>query len=153
MTTPFSVVAAAEHARPARKGELLDLTRELELRALAAPPAFVMATLQDVRYLTRRTRDVYTRLAAAGSPATLHGRGLTSWIAPGVVGVALDDDDPLVDEWVLVLPVAGEPMVFAATDLDVDHEDDLDRSFSFAVSRDPQVVDECARLLTSPSRR
>ena len=152
-TTPFGVVAAVEHARPARKGELLALTRALELRALSAPPAFVTATLQDVRYLTRRTREVYTQLAAAGARATLLGAGLTSWIAPGVTGVALEESDPLVDEWVLVLPVAGAPTVFAATDLDISYEDDMDRTFCYAVSYDPEVVDECARLLVVAERR
>ena len=85
-------------------------------------------------------------LAAAGAPARLHARELQAWLAPGVTGVALDDDDPLVDEWVVVLP-GDDPVVFAATDLRVPDCEDGDRCFSYGVSRDPAVVQECGRLL------
>ena len=87
MATPYGLVAAAERVRPARKAELLALTRTLEERALADPPLQVAATLQDCRFLSERTRDVYARLAAAGTRATLLARGLTAWVAPGVAGV------------------------------------------------------------------
>jgi len=151
--TPFELVSAVECARPAKKVELLSLTRALERQALASPPPLVAATLQDCRFLTARTRDVYARLAAAGARTTLLGRGLTSWVAPGVAGVALDDDDPLVDEWVIVTPVAGAPTVFAATDLDEPCDADLERSFRYAVSHDPEVVDACTRLLVGAGQR
>jgi hypothetical protein len=60
--------------------------------------------------------------------------------------VSLTDDDPLVDEWVVVLP-GEDPVVFAATDLKVPGCADDDRCFSYGVSRDPEVVAGCARLL------
>ena len=104
------------------------------------------ATLQDERYFTDRTREVYTALAAAGAPARLHARGLLTWLAPGVVGVSLEEDDPLVDEWTVVLPGA-DPVVFAATDLRTPGCEDEDRCFSYGVSRDREVVEECGRLL------
>jgi hypothetical protein len=146
VTTPYEVVRRTAHVQDATKAELLGLTRRLERAALQAPPPAVAATLQDARYLTDRTREVYTALAAAGAPARLHARELQAWLAPGVTGVALDDDDPLVDEWVVVLP--GEhPVVFAATDLRIPGCEDEDRCFSYGVSRDPAVVQECGRLL------
>ncbi|MCW2605484.1 MAG: diguanylate phosphodiesterase [Frankiales bacterium] len=152
MTTPYQVVAAAEAVRRGDKGELVALSRRFERAALADPPAVVAATLQDARHLTEHTRAVYAQLAAAGSRATLYARELQSWVAEGVVGVSLDDDDPLVDEWVVVLPSSSSPVVFAATDLKEPCDIDLDRCFSYAVSRDPQVVDACAALL-APGRR
>ena len=131
----------------ATKAELLSVTRRLERAALTAPPPHVAATLQDARHLTERTRAVYAALAAAGAPARLHARGLQAWLAPGVTGVALDDDDdPLVDEWVVVLP-GRDPVVFAATDLKVGDCDDDDRCFSYGVSHDSDVVAECGHLL------
>ncbi|HWG94507.1 MAG TPA: DICT sensory domain-containing protein [Mycobacteriales bacterium] len=146
-TTPYGLVAEVEPVVEATKGELVAVSRRIEREALLAPPPAVAATLQDARYLTPRTREVYARLAAAGAPARLFARELQSWIAPGVTGVALDDDDPLVDEWVVVVP-GDRPVVFAATDLRVpDCDDDLARCFSYAVSRDPALVRACAQAL------
>ena len=145
-TTPYALVSAAEQVREATKRELVAVTRRLERAALDAPPPAVAATLQDVRYLTERTRAVYAQLAAAGAPARLHARGLQSWLAPDVEGVALDDDDPLVDEWTVVLP-GRDPVVFAATDLGSTDCADDDRGFLYAMSSDPHVVASCGRLL------
>lgn len=144
--TPYELVRRAVPVQDATKGELLRLTRRLERAALQAPPPAVAATLQDERYLTPRTRQVYADLAAAGAPGRLHARGLQAWLAPGVEGVSLDDDDPLVDEWVVVLPGA-DPVVFAATDLRLPDCEDADRCFSYGVSHDPHVVASCGRLL------
>ena len=145
-STPYAVLTAVEAPVPAFKHELLTLSRRLERLALADPPPYVGAALQDCRYLTPRTRQVYADLAAAGSRATLYARGLQSWLAPGVTGVPLDDDDPLVDEWVVVLP-GEDPVVFAATDLRIPDCADEDRCFSYGVSRDPAVVRQCGELL------
>lgn len=143
--TPYALVKAVAPVEEGTKKELIGLTRRIERVALASPPPAVAATLQDVRYLTDRTRAVYAQLAAAGAPAVLHARGLQSWLAPGVTGIALSEDDPLVDEWVVVVP-GPEPVVFAATDLGNTGCDD-DRCFSYAVSHDPEVVASCGRLL------
>ena len=144
--TPYELLCRTTPVQDATKAELLGLTRRLERAALRTPPPAVAATLQDSRYFTDRTREVYTALAAAGAPARLHARGLQAWLAPGVVGVSLDEEDPLVDEWTVVLP-GVEPVVFAATDLHVPGCEDEARCFSYGVSRDRELVDECGRLL------
>ena len=144
--TPYGLVSAAVEVQEASKRELVLLTRRLERAAVAHRPPAVAATLQDVRYLTDRTRAVYASLAAVGAPARLHARGLQAWLAPGVTGVSLDDDDPLVDEWTVVLP-GDEPVVFAATDLgNTDCHDD-ERCFRYGISHDPELVAACGRLL------
>ena len=146
MTTPYALVSRVQSVLPADKAELIRRTRLLERAALLAPPRAVAAALQDQRYLTDRTRQIYARLAAAGVDARLHARGLQSWLAPGVVGVSLDDDDPLVDEWVVV--IAGpDPVVLAATDLRAPHQADAERRFAYAVSQDAGLVRDCATLL------
>ncbi len=145
--TPYALVTAVEEPQLADRGQLVALSRRMELTALASPPPFVAATLQDVRFLTDHTRDVYTRLAEGGARATLYARGLQSWIAPGVVGVALEDDDPLVDEWTVVLPSEQAPSVFTATDLRQPCDTDDERCFSYAVSHDADVVRACLELL------
>jgi hypothetical protein len=144
--TPYELLRRTTPVQDATKAELLRTTRRLERAALQSPPPAVAATLQDSRYFTDRTREVYASLAAAGAPARLHARGLRAWLAPGVVGVSLDEDDPLVDEWVVVLP-GVDPVVFAATDLRVPDCEDDDRCFSYGVSRDPALVQSCGHLL------
>jgi hypothetical protein len=144
--TPYALVSAASEVRSGSKAELIGLTRRLERAALRQAPPAVAAALQDARYVTDRTRAVYADLAAAGAAARLHARGLQAWLAPGVQGVALDDDDPLVDEWVVVLPGA-EPVVLAATDLGDTACPDPERSFTYGISHDPDVVAGCGRLL------
>lgn len=147
--TPYGLVTAVEPPSRASKRELVLISRKIERVALAEPPHAVAAALQDVRHLSDRTRAVYARLAETGAAARMHGRGMQAWLAPGVVGVALDDDDPLVDEWVVVVPGA-HPVVFAATDLGTVGGDDDARAFLYAVSRDPQVVAACAEALGLP---
>lgn len=148
--TPYAVVTSVEPARPVTKRELVRMSRRMEAAALVQPPRALAASLQDSRFLTARTREVYRRLAGAGAEVTLLARGLHGWLDPGVRGVDLSDDDPLVDEWVVVLPADGRPAVLAATDLHQPALDELDRDFSFAVSSDPEVVAACAALLARP---
>lgn len=145
-TTPYALVSAAAQVQQARKRELVAVTRRMESAALRSAPPAVAASLQDARFVTDRTRSVYAALAASGSSARLHARGLEASLAPGVTGVALDDDDPLVDQWVVVLP-GREPVALAAADLGRTDCPDDERTFSYAVSTDPHVVASCGRLL------
>ena len=147
LRTPYAVVTSVERPRPVTKRELVRLSRQLELAAMARPPQTIAATLQDSRFLTERTRDVYRRLGSTGAAVTLLARGLQGWLAPGVRGVDLDEDDPLVDEWVVVLHSAHRPSVLAATDLHGPGSVDLERDFAYATSSDPDVVAACAGLL------
>lgn len=147
--TPYGLASAVERPVEATKRELLGLVRRCELAALDAPPSHMAATLQDVRYLTVRTRAVYTALAGAGVQIRLHAIGLHSWLGPGVTGIGLADDDPLVDEWTVVLPGA-RPQLFTATDLGRTGCTDDDRCFSYAVSQDPELVTACAQALGLP---
>jgi hypothetical protein len=144
--TPFELVRQAAEVQDASKRELVAITRRLERAALEHPPVAVAATLQDVRHLSDGTRAVYAELAARGVEARLHARGLQSWLAPGVVGIDLTEDDPLADEWVVVLP-GRAPVVFAATDLHAADCADADRSFRYGISHDPHVVASAGRLL------
>ena len=147
LRTPYAVVTAVERPRPVTKRELVRLSRRLELAAMARPPRRLAATLQDSRFLTARTRESYRRLASAGAEVTLLAHGLQGWLAPGVRGVDLAEDDPLVDEWVVVVPSPVLPAVLTATDLHQPGTDDLDRDFTYAASSDPDVVAACAELL------
>lgn len=139
-------MSAATDVRRGTKNELIRLSRQLECTARDSAPPAVAASLQDARFLTDRTRSVYADRAAAGGDTRLHARGLQAWLAPGVADVALDDDDLLVDEWVVVVP-GREPVVLAATDLGDHRGADEDRAFTYGLSQDPHVVAGCGRLL------
>jgi len=153
LRTPYAVVTSVEDPQPATKRELVLISRRMEAAAMAQQPQAMAAALQDQRYLTARTREVYRRLASTGAAVTLLARGLQSWLEPGVRGVDLDDDDPLVDEWVVVLPARERPAVLVATDLRQPYAAERDRDFAYALSSDPDVVATCAALLERPPGR
>ena len=138
--TPYGVVSGVAPVRRGTKREVLDLARSLEQEALGTPPRAALASLQDVRHLSRATRETYRALAEAGARCVLYARDLPAWVAPGVLGISLDDDSPLVDEWSVVLVRDGAPVALTATDLREPAPHDDQRAFLFAVSRDPEVV-------------
>ncbi len=110
-----------------------------------------MACLQDARFLTAPTVEVYRELAARGAQVLVLGRGVHAAIAPGVEGVDLDDDDPLGDEWTVLL--AGRTFrCFVAQDLLERPEEDGDRSFRWAETDDPQVVAQVYDVLAGDVR-
>jgi hypothetical protein len=144
--TPYEIVTAVETVRTAEKRALIAVTRGLEREALLDPPRVLAATFQDARFVTPQTREVYAQLAEQGTDVRLHARGLQAWLAPGVRGVAVDDDEPVVDEWSLVMPCEQHPAVFVATD-GVPGGADGALSYTWALSRDPDVVRACAHAL------
>ena len=144
--TPYEIVTAVEAVRTAQKRALIAVTRGLEREALLDPPRVLAATFQDARFVTPQTRAVYAQLAEQGTEVRLYARGLQAWLAPGVRGVSLDDDDPVVDQWSLVMPCEQHPAVFVATDGVLGGGDGA-LSYTWALSRDPDVVRECADAL------
>lgn len=138
--TPYAIVCQVERTRESPKSALIAMSRGLEREALADPPREAAATLQDVRFLTPETRQVYATLAERGARCRLFARSLHAWLAPGVTGIQLAEDDPLVDEWTVVLPSSTHPVVLAAIDCGLTGVEDRSRAFSWAVWRDAEVV-------------
>ena len=60
--------------------------------------------------------------------------------------MSLEEDDPLVDEWTLIVPCEQHPAVFVATD-GVAGGGDGELPYTWALSRDPEVVHACAQAL------
>jgi len=146
-TTPFSLVRAAAPARRAPKEELLHRVRQLEKTALDdAAVDIAIACLQDARFIEPATLAFYERAAARGADVALFARGAQAWLAEGVRGVDLDDDDPLGDQWT-VLVVGDRPVCFAAQDLLEAIEHDDERTFEWAQTDDPAVCAEVRRAL------
>ena len=147
MITPYDLATAAQVPQPINKLGLLLLSRDLEAEAQVSHPTQIRAALQDVRHLSGQTRQVYAGLAARAEVVLL-ARGLPAYVAAGVRGVDLDEDDPLVDQWCVVMAGGARPVVLAAIDLDVGSAPEQDRCFHYAISHDPLVVAACLVALT-----
>ena len=145
--SPYDIVSSQVPTQTATKAELLAHVRELERQALAdMPVAFAVACLQDSRFLTGPTVEVYAELAQRGAQVLLLGRGVHTVVAPGVRGVDLDDDDPLGDEWTVLL--AGRAFLcFVAQDLFEPVDDDAERTFRWAQTDDHRIVAEVYDVL------
>lgn len=150
--SPFDIVSSQVPPRTATKAELLAHVRGLERGALDGPDvAFAVACLQDVRFLTPATTRVYEELARRGAQVLVLGRGVHASIAPGVRGVDLADDDPLGDEWTVLL--AGRSFTcLAAQDLLEPAPEDPERTFAWARSDDPRVVADAYEVLAADLR-
>ncbi len=140
-TTPYSlVVAGGAPEQRADKEELLQRVRVLEQDALARPPAVALACLQDGRFLTPATRALYEDLARGGSRVLMFGCDVPAWVAPGVEGVPIDEDDPLVDQWTVLFLGDEQSVCLAAADVR-DADGGLSYSdYAWAVTTDRDVV-------------
>lgn len=149
--SPFGVVARHEAVERASKAELTRRVRALEHEALGADPAprSARACLQDFRHLTAPTLRVYDRLAGRGADVTLLARGLVAWLPHGLRGVELAEDDPLGDQWV-VLVLGQQSFCLSARDLRSEDCADAERTFEWAVTRQPELVAQVDQLLDRP---
>ena len=150
--SPYDIVSSQVAPQTATKAELLEHVRALEHEALEGPDvAFAIACLQDVRFLTSATTRVYEELARRGAQVLVLGRGVHASIAPGVQGVDLDDDDPLGDEWSVLL--AGRSFrCFVAQDLQTPTHEDDERAFTWAETDDYRLVAEVYDVLAGDVR-
>ena len=144
-STPFEVVAP--HARASRrtKAELVDLSRSLETFALEHPDALVLATFQHIEHASPASRAVYRALAAAGATVALFARGFPD--EAGVIG--LGDDDPLVEEWNILVVGPSVSAGFVARDLDPAHSMSRasDRAFAWCTVEDRALILQAAAVL------
>ena len=150
--TPFDVIADASKPRDVLKVDVLAICAHLEDESLADPPRIAVATVQDGRYAGTRARSIWRDLAAAGTEVRVYGRDLPAYVTDGVPGIAIDDDNPLVDIWAFgcewpygrgkamagadIGPTVGEP-----------GSDDLRRGFRVVETDDPAVVRRCIECL------
>lgn len=149
--TPFSLVAHQGDVRVARKAELLVMSRHLERMAAAwhADAALVLASFQDELHVTERSARAYEAIAERSPLVVLFGAGVpTAPVprAPAVRGEPLALDDPLRDEWNVV--VLGPHYAGALLSRDLgDRGADHDRRFAFVMTHRRELVVHAARTL------
>jgi EAL domain-containing protein (putative c-di-GMP-specific phosphodiesterase class I) len=145
--TPYSI--ASRHRTPSisTKRLLLPLSHTLEQRGLEMIlPPLLLATFQHLRHFTPATRRRYAELAVRLPFVCALGAGMSSHPASGVRGAALDDADPLVGEWTVVVLGAHFAGALIARDLG-DRGPDRDRRFSYVVTHNRELVVAAARSM------
>ncbi|MDM7488215.1 EAL domain-containing protein [Rhodococcus sp. GXMU-t2271] len=146
-STPFAI--ATEGRRPVHslKRLLVAMSTSLEQQAGAAgPETIVLGTFQYARNFGERTRARWQYMAERIAYAGVYGVGLGPCAEAGIHHASLDPDDPLVEEWNVVVLGPYFACVLSAVDL---HRgtDDLDREFDYVVSYDRGTVVRCARSI------
>ncbi len=145
--TPFKILSDELPPRRADKRVLLSLSRHLEAEAeTLSEEAVVLATFQEARFFTPRTRGRYEFLAGRSALVGALGIGMSSHPATRVRGGRIEPGDPLAAEWDVV--VIGPHFAGAFTAHEVGSGGpDLDRQFEFCMSYERELVLEVARLL------
>ncbi len=155
--TPFRSVQGMRPQRRGAKGLLLEISRELERRAhTLGDTAVVISTFQERRHFTASTRAHYERLAKATAFVGAIGAEMGDEPALGVRGAELRADDPLTEEWDIVVLGPHFGAAFTARDLGDRGVPDMERRFDFTLTHDRELVVACARTLMSriaPLRR
>ena len=146
---PLGSGSDTDHVRVATKRHLLNVTRVVESMAGGAE-SIVLACLQSESYYTSETRRQYARLARRCGMTGVIGHQVTPGVRQGVHHGGIASDDPLVDEWTVVVLSADGGIALIARDL---HEcadgdgRDSSRLFSYEITRDPTKIESAANRL------
>ena len=121
-----------------------------EATALATPRgALVLAVLQEHHNYTERTARGYRLLAQRGVQVLLFAHGWTGVTEelPGLRKIGLAADDVARDEWDLLVCMPTRRFGFASLDTHAPVTRELDRTFAWLTSRDPEAVGGAADAL------
>ena len=145
--TPFELLAGGSGVLLGDKRLLLSLSRQLEQEVTAVQgEAIVLATFQDARFFTPKTRRRYERIAEGAALVGTLGVGLAERPGVGVRGASLADDDRLMGEWDVVVMGPHFAGAFVARDLG-DTGADAERRFEYFMTYDRERVAMAARAL------
>ncbi|WP_249011923.1 EAL domain-containing protein [Conexibacter sp. DBS9H8] len=145
--TPFAHLIGCCVSRTGTKARLLQMSLALEEQALLqGESAVLLSTFQEARYFPPSTRDRYASIAARVAFVGALGHGLDPEPAPGVRGSALTADDPLRQEWDVVVLGPHFAGAFLARDVGDDGADSA-RRFEYVVTYDRDLVVAAATRL------
>ena len=149
-TTPFTLVAGTGRALVGGKDLLLALVRDMERQAARADRPVVLACFQQASLFTAGARRRYAAFAATSPLVAVFAAGMSEHPLPGVRGVNLSLDDPLCQEWTLVVLGAHYAAAVIAREVgDRTGTAEDDRLFRFVVTHDRDLVTAAGRSLLS----
>jgi EAL domain-containing protein (putative c-di-GMP-specific phosphodiesterase class I) len=145
--TPFDLVRSSPRLRVGAKGLLQGISRHLENQGFGLGVApVVLSAFQDTSRFVTATARRYAALAGRCPLVAVFAGGLGLEPAPGVRGGDIARDDPLLQEWTVVVVGSHYAGALIACDLG-DTGPDLDRRFAFVVTHDRDVVLQAARSM------
>ena len=144
--TPLEVVSAANPLTVGDKRMVWSMTRLLEDQVFATPDSVLLVNVGRARLVTPEVEERYAELAAASTLAAVLGVDLPTHVAAGLRGTDLTPDEPLADEWDVVVVGPHFAGALVARDLG-DSGADLLRRYAFALTYDREVVLQAARAL------
>ena len=135
-STPFELLGATCPVLASRKPLLIEISKQLEVEAAEiGETAVVIAAFQHATFFTPITSGRYTNLAARTAFVAALGTDLPPAPAPGVRGIALADEDPLVGEWTIAVVAPHFAACLSARDLG-DGGPEASRRFDHALTFD-----------------
>ncbi|MFZ2173282.1 MAG: DICT sensory domain-containing protein [Rhodococcus sp. (in: high G+C Gram-positive bacteria)] len=145
--SPYALVAASRTPVRSSKRLLVHMSSTLEIRAAAAgPETLVLGTFQRAEHFTEHARTRWRNMAERIAYAGVYGVGMGPIAEDGIHFAPLDPEDPLVEEWNVV--VLGPHFCCALSGTDLHRgERDQDREFDYVVSYDRPTVVRCARSI------
>jgi EAL domain-containing protein (putative c-di-GMP-specific phosphodiesterase class I) len=148
LETPAAIALPHGDGAVAEKSALVALSIAIEQRALASSePTVVLGAFQTAeRFLSRRTRARFVRLAAHETFVAAFGVGMPQEPAPGVRGAALAANERLAGEWHIIVVGPHHAEALIATDLG-DGGPDAERRFAFLHTQDRGLIVRAARSL------
>ncbi|KZF10207.1 MAG: EAL domain-containing protein [Rhodococcus sp. (in: high G+C Gram-positive bacteria)] len=146
-SSPYQLAAVGRVSKPSTKGLLVEVSKGLEsIASQSLQTAVILGSFEKREHFTaltaRRWEVMASRAALVGALAV----GIDAEPAPKVRGADLAADDPVREEWVVVVLSPHFSAVLAAKDLG-DTGPDMDRRFSYVLSHDPALTVDCARSL------
>lgn len=146
--SPFDIASADLTSVVSTKKLLIEMSTQIESQASnAGADTLALGTFQHARHLTTATRRRWTTMADRISYTGVYGVGMDA-SADGIVHSALDPDDPLVEEWNVIVLGQFFCCVLSARDA---HRGsgEMGRQFDYVVSHDRGTVVRCARAVLS----
>ncbi|SHH55612.1 EAL domain, c-di-GMP-specific phosphodiesterase class I (or its enzymatically inactive variant) [Jatrophihabitans endophyticus] len=141
--TPYQLISERRGYRIARKAVLRQLTDEIEAQAatLNDPPVVLCAVQSASRFGADVARR-YSSFAVRSPMVVVFGVGMPRRPAEGTHGADIAPDDPLRDEWVLVVLGTHGAVALAAQELVAESERsvDDDRRFRYVMTQDRELV-------------
>lgn len=147
--TPFSVAAERREARVSNRGLLLQISLFLEARAtIERESALVFGTFQHLENFDQRAVERYYPLADSSAFVAVFGQGFSELsVSETVCAVDLDEADPLVAEWNVVVISPNFAATLAARQ--VGEPSPSNDAYEFILTHDRRLTIEAARTLVA----